>query len=122
MTDKEVYALIEKAAAEKAKKAVSSWAADAWQAATSAGVLDGTAPQGNLTREQFAVILGKLGLISDDTEPSKWAANAWNAATSAGVLDGTNPHGLVTREQLAQVLKNLQLIGAGMADVTPKRD
>lgn len=122
MTDKEVYALIEKAAAEKAKKAVSSWAADAWQAATSAGVLDGTAPQGNLTREQFAVILGKLGLISDDTEPSKWAANAWNAATSAGVLDSTNPHGLVTREQLAQVLKNLQLIGAGMADVTPKRD
>lgn len=30
---------------------------------------------------QFAVILGKLGLVSEDAEPSAWAKTAFDAAT-----------------------------------------
>lgn len=46
-----------------ADKPVSTWAESAWQAATAAGIFDGTSPRSPLTREQFAVILGKLGLL-----------------------------------------------------------
>lgn len=41
----------------------SAWAADAWKALTDAGITDGSAPQAPLTREQFAVMLQRLGLI-----------------------------------------------------------
>ena len=41
----------------------SSWAAEAWQKATSKGIFDGTDPQGMLTREQAAVVLDRLKLI-----------------------------------------------------------
>lgn len=44
-------------------KTPSSWAKDAFEKATKAGILDGTMPQEALTREQFAVILDKLGLL-----------------------------------------------------------
>lgn len=44
-------------------KPASDWAADAWQLATAAGLFDGTNPRSPLTREQFAVVLGKLGLL-----------------------------------------------------------
>ena len=115
MTEAEVRKIIEAVATERAKKAVSSWAADAWEKAKKAGVLDGTMPRGNLTREQFAVVLGRLGLVNVDDTPSGWAEQAFTAATDAGVLDGTNPHGYVTREMLAQVLQNCSLIGTGSA-------
>lgn len=115
MTEAEVRTLIDKIAEEKAKAAVSNWAADAWEKAKKAGVLDGTMPRGNLTREQFAVVLGRLGLVNVDDTPSGWAEQAFTAATDAGVLDGSNPHGYVTREMLAQVLRNLSLIGSGSA-------
>ena len=41
----------------------SSWAASSWAKAVSLGVVDGTSPQGNVTREQLAVILDRLGLL-----------------------------------------------------------
>ena len=63
MTEKEVRALIDKVAEEKAKKTVSAWAAQAWKAATEAGVLDGTNPHGVVTREQLAQVLKNVGLI-----------------------------------------------------------
>lgn len=115
VTEAEVRKIIDQVAEEKAKKAVSSWAADAWEKAKKAGVLDGTAPQGNLTREQFAVVLRRLGLVGGSDTPSGWAADAFQTATDAGVLDGSNPHGYVTREMLAQVLQNCSLIGSGSA-------
>lgn len=120
MTESDVRKIIAAEAESQAKKAVSNWATDAWNAAVSAGVLDGTAPQGNLTREQFAVVLRRLGLVGGSGVPSGWAADAWDAATDAGVLDGTNPHGIVTREMLAQVLRNLSLIGTGGSAVKNK--
>lgn len=45
-------------------KPASDWAAPAWQAAVAAALFDGTDPRSPLTREQLAVILGKLGLVT----------------------------------------------------------
>lgn len=41
-----------------------SWAAEAWEKATGAGILDGTRPTDNLTRQELAVVLDRLGLIN----------------------------------------------------------
>ena len=120
MTEAEVRKIIDQVAEEKAKKAVSSWAAEAFAAATDAGFLDGTQPQAPLTREQFAAVMVRLHLCGNDNNPSSWAADAFQAATDAGILDGTNPHGYVTREMLAQVLRNLSLIGTGGSAVKNK--
>ena len=49
--------------AEKANQKPHPYAAEAWQAATDAGIMDGTKPQSPLTREQLAVILQRLGLL-----------------------------------------------------------
>ena len=38
----------------------SSWAKEAWEWAKKEGLLDGTNPQGNVTREQLAVVLKRL--------------------------------------------------------------
>jgi N-acetylmuramoyl-L-alanine amidase len=40
-----------------------AWAAQAWYNATAQGVLDGTRPRDPLTRQEFAVVLSKLGLL-----------------------------------------------------------
>lgn len=41
----------------------SPWAKEAWEKAVALGIFDGTNPQGNLTREQAAVVLDRLNLI-----------------------------------------------------------
>lgn len=41
----------------------STWAAESWSAAVAAGILDGSEPAGQVTREMFAVVLDRLGLI-----------------------------------------------------------
>ena len=118
MTEADVKKIIAAEAEAQAKKAVSSWATDAWNAAVSAGVLDGTMPQSPLTREQLAAILRKLGLINGDNTPSDWAAEAWEIATKTGIVDGTNPHGILTREMLAQALFALGLTSAQLDEET----
>ncbi|WP_186566245.1 N-acetylmuramoyl-L-alanine amidase family protein [Lawsonibacter celer] len=40
------------------------WAAEAWEKAVRAGVLDGTRPWAPLTRQELAVVLDRLGLLS----------------------------------------------------------
>lgn len=40
-----------------------SWAADAWARAKKAGVMDGTRPKDNVTRQELAQVLKNLGLI-----------------------------------------------------------
>jgi N-acetylmuramoyl-L-alanine amidase len=42
------------------KSAPSHWAKDAWEWAKKEGLLDGTRPKDNLTREEFAVVLKRL--------------------------------------------------------------
>ena len=41
----------------------SAWAREAWEKAVQKGVLDGSAPQGNCTREMLATVLDRLGLL-----------------------------------------------------------
>ena len=40
-----------------------SWAQDAWEKAHAAGIMDGTRPRDNLTRQELAVLLSRLGHI-----------------------------------------------------------
>ena len=42
----------------------SAWAKEAWEKAVQKGVLDGSAPQGNCTREMLATVLDRLGLLN----------------------------------------------------------
>lgn len=49
-------------------KEPSDWGKEAFEKATAAGIMDGTMPREALTREQFAVILDKLGLIPKAAE------------------------------------------------------
>lgn len=46
-----------------AKAAPSSWAKESFDKATAKGILDGTNPQGTVTREMLAVVLDRLGLL-----------------------------------------------------------
>lgn len=41
----------------------STWAEAAWELGTMLGVIDGTRPQDSLTREEFVVVLERLGLL-----------------------------------------------------------
>ena len=41
----------------------SAWAREAWEKAVQKGILDGSAPQGNCTREMLATVLDRLGLL-----------------------------------------------------------
>ena len=63
MTDKEFAAYMERYNANKANQMPHAYASLAWKLAVEAGIVDGTKPQSPLTREQFAVILHRLGLI-----------------------------------------------------------
>ena len=53
----------EESASEGTDTTVSSWAAESWEKAVEKGIFDGTDPQGALTREMAAVVLGRLGLL-----------------------------------------------------------
>lgn len=55
-------ALAAREAQVKARPA-GTWSASAWEAAKKAGLLDGSAPQSPLTREQAAVLLQRLKLL-----------------------------------------------------------
>lgn len=63
MTKEDVIKIIQEYEAAKAKKSVSPWAKAAWSKAKAKGVLDGTAPQSEATREQIATILDRLKLL-----------------------------------------------------------
>lgn len=48
---------------DNAEYAPDKWAAEAWQKAKDKGVLDGTRPRDNMTRQELAVVLDRLNLI-----------------------------------------------------------
>ena len=54
MTQEKFNEMLEVALSEREKKKVSAWAKTDWEKATKAGIVDGTAPQGIMTREQYA--------------------------------------------------------------------
>lgn len=49
--------------ADSAEDTPDVWAAEAWQKAKDKGVLDGTRPRDNMTRQELAVVLDRLNLI-----------------------------------------------------------
>lgn len=84
------------------------------------GVSDGSAPDGNISREQLAVMLwrysgspassGALDRFTDGDFVSGYAQEAMRWAVENGVINGDNgklsPQGQATRAQVAQMLKN----------------
>lgn len=63
MTKEDVIAIIKEYEAEKAKETVGTWSKAAFEKAKKRGILDGSAPKGNTTREMLAVVLDRLGLL-----------------------------------------------------------
>lgn len=90
---------------------------EAWEKATVKGVLDGTNPTAQVTREQLAVVLDRIGLLKESDKlimppesASSGMQNAWIKAYKQGILDGTRPTEYITREQLAVVLDRIGLL------------
>ena len=63
LTREDVIAIIQEYEATKDLYPVSDWANEAWKAAKEKGIMDGTRPKSNATREQIATILHRLGLL-----------------------------------------------------------
>jgi hypothetical protein len=65
LTNEEAYSLVQKANAYLKEQSVSTWAQNEgyWDKAKAAGIVDGSSPRGNITREQIVTVLGRLGLI-----------------------------------------------------------
>ena len=90
-----------------------SWAEDK-------GISDGTNPEGNVTREQFAAMLyrlasatkvtsGSLDKFSDAATVSDWAKDAMLWAVESGILSGKDgsaldPTGLATRAEVSAMI------------------
>lgn len=86
------------------------------------GITDGTAPQGDITREQLVTMLWRfkgssqlpgdaLAQFSDRSDLSPYAVTAANWAVNAGLLKGDNgrlnPQGTATRAEAAAILQRL---------------
>lgn len=63
MTKADVIAIIKEYEESKAKAKVGTWSKEAFEKATEKGILDGTAPQGTVTREMLAVVLDRTGQL-----------------------------------------------------------
>ncbi len=112
--------------------AAADWYAGYIGAAVKAGLAEGMGeglfvPQGNITREQMAVMLsraiqaagkplaagaGDLGRYGDESEISSWAKTAVSQAVEAGLMNGVEPRlfspdSNATRAETATVLKRL---------------
>ena len=63
MTQEQFNTMLAEHDKQMAAQPVSAWAASAWEAATKAGIFDGSQPRGPLTREQAAVVMQRLGKL-----------------------------------------------------------
>lgn len=63
VTQEQFNAMMDVYLTQQRSKETSDWSAQAWDKATAAGVFDGTAPQAQLSREQAALVLDRLGLL-----------------------------------------------------------
>lgn len=109
------------------------WYTPAVEWAASEGIVTGNGngtfnPNGNVTREQMAIMLynyavyagydtsvrGDTSAFSDSDQIHDWAADAMSWAVGAGVLKGSsgklNPQSGATRAEIAQVLMNFETI------------
>lgn len=84
---------------------VSDWAQASWEKAVKKGVVDGTAPKGSMTREMFAVLADKLGLLDAGDVPQEIV----DGLKGAGLINGDHPVGArVTWGELATVINRLK--------------
>lgn len=79
--------------ARNADTTVNDWGKNAWDSITAAGVMDGTMPQGLLTREQAAVIFNKLGanafkFYANVSDCPDWAKGLVQEMINAGFISG----------------------------------
>lgn len=99
-----------------------SWAASYIEALAARNIIQGVsdtrfAPEDNITRAQFAVLLSRTlelpteayeGIFSDVTEELAWAVHEIEAASRAGIVLGSgghfNPGGEITREQMVTMV------------------
>ena len=63
VTQEQFNQMMETYLIQQRDRETSQWAAKAWEQAAANGIFDGTNPQGNLTREQAALVLDRLGLL-----------------------------------------------------------
>jgi hypothetical protein len=97
-----------------------TWYARALEWGVASGLTDGTNPTGEITREQFAVMLwrqagsprpgGGFGTYGDADEVSAWAEEAMAWAVETGLLTGRTkttlaPKGTATRAEAATILQ-----------------
>ena len=98
---------------------VAEWARVAWDWAMQNGLMDGTRPTNNVTRQEIATLLHRfMGLVPTNAntpppvmpqEPqnpdvAEWARVAWSWAMQNGIMDGTRPTDNVTRQEIATLL------------------
>ncbi|MGB9848482.1 MAG: hypothetical protein ACPLSY_01480 [Moorellaceae bacterium] len=89
------------------KNGVSDWAKSSWDKAVAKGVLDGSDPQGAVSREILAVALDKAGLL----EPEVEAPEALRLlAQKAGFTAEHNGKEMVDLNLLAEILRRLGVI------------
>ena len=63
VTQEQFNAMMDVYLSQQREQETSAWSTDAWEKAKAAGVFDGTAPQAQLSREQAALVLDRLGLL-----------------------------------------------------------
>ncbi len=90
---------------KKGSDTVSDWAKASWDKAVAKGIVDGTNPQGNVTREMITVILDRCGLLDAYVVPQE-------------VVDSLKAYGIITSNhkagwrptwgELASVVKKLK--------------
>ena len=101
---------------EKTKnKECGNYAMDSWKKAIGSKLLDGSAPQSPLTRQDFSVIANKLGLSKYGQELPDWGKTNLSRAIEKGVTDGSNPMDVTTRLETA--IMCLNTIDAVMQEV-----
>lgn len=96
-----------------------AWYAAPMAWARNAGITDGASPEGDITREQIAVLLyryakgnagsGDLNVFHDAANVSDWARDAMAWAVSEGLFQGNgsgmlNPQGTASRAEVATLL------------------
>ncbi len=97
-----------------------TWYSKGMDWAKAQGISDGTAPEGNITREQLVTMLyryanspaadGGLDDFADVSAISDWATDAMRWAVQNGILTGKggarlDPQGLATRAEVATILQ-----------------
>jgi len=89
---------------EKRSDTVSDWAKASWDKVTAKGIMDGTNPQGTVTREMLAVVLDRCGLLDAANIPQEVV----DELKTKGLITSNHPAGArTTWGELATVLNRL---------------